>query len=112
MNPAVETVRFKTSSGNRQKDCCTTHLQELLHGSRAPKRGRKPSSTGAVAATSAAGARKATGRKRPTRKKVTARKKATVRKQTRARRGYSTNGKRLGRPAGSKNKTRSPRKTA
>lgn len=41
-NPAVETITFKTSSGSRLKDYCSTHLQELLKGSRPPKRGRRP----------------------------------------------------------------------
>ena len=41
-NPAVETVTFRTSTGNRQRDYCAPHLQELLKDSRAPKRGKKP----------------------------------------------------------------------
>ena len=33
--PAAETVTFKTSRGNRQRDYCTQHLDELLGSSRA-----------------------------------------------------------------------------
>jgi hypothetical protein len=95
--PATETVTLKTSSGNRQKDYCATHLQELLSGSRIPKRGRKP--TGAASAT-----RSGTPVRR---KKATARRS----KATSARAGYSKNGKRLGRPPGSgKKKTAARRK--
>jgi hypothetical protein len=43
--PAAETVTFKTSKGNRQRDFCAQHLDELLAPSRAPKRGRRPGST-------------------------------------------------------------------
>ena len=48
--PAVETVTLRTSKGNRQRDYCTQHLDELLAPSRAPKRGRRPGLTGATAA--------------------------------------------------------------
>ncbi len=44
--PAAETVTFKTSRGNRQRDYCTQHLDELLGPSRAPKRGRRPGANG------------------------------------------------------------------
>jgi hypothetical protein len=71
--PAVETVTFRTSSGNRQRDYCTTHLAELLRGSRTPKRGRKPGS-----ATKRSGAkkttRKKTARRKPGSRKATAKK--------------------------------------
>lgn len=108
-NPAIETVTFKTSSGNRQKDYCAAHLQELLKGSRAPKRGRRPGSTGG-AASSAPAAKKVTTRKRSTRKKAASRKKTSARKATGARPGFSKNGKRLGRPPGSKAKKTGGRK--
>jgi hypothetical protein len=106
-NPAVETVTFKTSSGNRQKDFCATHLQELLRGSRTPKPGRRPGSRSTAATTSA---KKTTTRKRSTRKKSTGRKKTVARKKTSRKPGYSKNGKRLGRPPGSTGKARSARK--
>ena len=109
--PAVETVTFRTSSGNRVKDYCAVHLQELLKGSRAPKRGRRP---GAAAASvpSTSGARKTSTRKRSTRKRAAAGKKSTTRKKTSARPGFSKNGKRLGRPPASKGRKASTRRTA
>ena len=63
---AAETVTFKSSAGNRQRDYCSTHLAELLAGSRVPKRGRKPGSTNAARKTSSkkAAARKPAARKR------------------------------------------------
>ena len=103
--PAEETVTFKTSSGNRQKDYCAADLQELLKGSRAPKRGRKP---GAVVKV-----RSATSSVRSPRraKSTTDRKKTTARKATAGRAGYSKNGKRLGRPPASGRKKSTSRKT-
>jgi hypothetical protein len=76
--PAVETVTFKTSSGNRQRDYCSPHLDELLSGSRTPKRGRRPGSTSAARSSTKkpaarkTSARKASGAKKRTRKKVVA----------------------------------------
>ena len=66
--PAAETVTFKSSAGNRQRDYCSTHRAELLAGSRVPKRGRKPES--------------ANGVRKTTPKKATARKKSATRKPT------------------------------
>lgn len=109
--PAVETVAFTTSSAKRQKDYCADHLQELMRGSRAPKRGRRPSSTGAAVASSAPRGKKTTASKRSTRKKVATRSKTTTaRKKASAKPGYSKNGKRLGRPPGSKNTKTGARK--
>jgi hypothetical protein len=65
-NPAVETVTFRSKAGNRQRDYCARHLQELLKDSRAPKRGRKP---GSVAR------RKKTVARQPAKRKVSASKK-------------------------------------
>jgi hypothetical protein len=72
--PAVETVTFRTSSGNRQRDYCTSHLAELLSGSRLPKRGRKPGSV-----TKRSGAKKTT-RKKPARR-TPGRRKSTAKKR-------------------------------
>ena len=66
---AAETVTFKTSQGNRQRDYCSAHLAELLAGSRVPKRGRKPGSTNAKTSTA-----KKTRARKSTRKKAAARK--------------------------------------
>ena len=110
-NPAFETVTIKTSSGNRSKDYCAVHLQELLKGSRAPKRGRRPGTAAAVASTAPA-AKKTTTRKRSTRKKITTRRKTSARKATGTKPGFSKSGKRLGRPPGSKAKKTAARKRA
>jgi hypothetical protein len=101
---AVETVTFKTSGANRQKDYCVIHLQELLSGSRVPKRGRKPNS---AAATSRRKSTTASGRRA---KRSGSRKKVTARTGTGA--GYSKNGKRLGRPPGSRRKQPVARKAS
>ncbi len=68
--PAVETVMIRSSRGNRQRDYCGTHLDELLAPSRVPKRGRKPGSTSRVSSKS----------KRPTTPKATARGKSSARR--------------------------------
>lgn len=124
--PATETVSLRSSSGNRQKDLCAQHLQDLLRGSRVPKRGRKPGAVKTTVAstphrrkastTSSTTRRKKTSaRKSPSRKKTTARKTATRRSAVAATRtgtkaGYSKNGKRLGRPPGSGAKKAAARK--
>ncbi len=69
--PAVQTVTFKVGRRNLQKDYCSTHLQELTAGARAPRRGRRP---GVVASPAkrrgrppkAAGAAKRRGRPKKT----------------------------------------------
>ena len=81
--PAAETVTFKTSRGNRQRDYCPQHLDELLAPSRAPKRGRRQGSTRANArgtaktpkATSKRMTKKSTAR-RTTKKAAPGRKRA------------------------------------
>ena len=70
--PAAETVTFKTSRGNRQRDYCTQHLDELLGPSRAPKRGRRPGTTGARAGQTST--RKKSTAKRTTKKAAATRK--------------------------------------
>jgi hypothetical protein len=73
--PAAETVMIRSSAGNRQRDYCSAHLDELLAPSRVPKRGRKPGSTNRPA-----------GAKKTTAKKATTRRKGTGRKATRKKR--------------------------
>jgi hypothetical protein len=90
--PAAETVTFRTSHGNRQRDYCTKHLQELLAGGRVPKRGRRPGSGS-----------KRTTRKIAASKRSTARKKTV--KKTVARRRASP-GMRSGRKAAATSRTR------
>ena len=87
--PAAETVTFRTSSGNRQRDYCTEHLEELLAGSRAPKRGRRPGSTNSAKSPKSP-AKKSTARKRSsTGKKSTARKRPTSATKSTARRSVA-----------------------
>jgi hypothetical protein len=81
--PAVETVTFKTSSGNRQRDYCSTHLEELLSGSRIPKRGRRPGSTNSASSAKKSTGKKSTARKASRAKKSTARKASGAKKSTR-----------------------------
>ena len=38
--PAVETVSLKVAARGYQKDVCQTHLDEMIKGARAPRRGR------------------------------------------------------------------------
>ena len=76
--PAVETVTFKTSSGNRQRDYCSTHLDELLVGARTPKRGRRPGSTNGNSTSKKASAKPATSR-RASAKKTTSKRAASKR---------------------------------
>jgi hypothetical protein len=68
--PASETVTFKTSRGNRQRDYCPQHLDELLGPSRAPKRGRRAGTTAAGAVQVKAGTKstRRTAKKSATRK--------------------------------------------
>ena len=49
--PAEESVTIRAGRVNRMKDLCRSHLQELLAGTRTPRRGRKP--TVAKASTAA-----------------------------------------------------------
>ena len=76
--PAVETVTLKTSRGNRQRDYCATHLEELLGPARTPKRGRRAGSTNAASKKKAA-PKKTTTKRVPGRKGVV-RKKSVVRR--------------------------------
>jgi hypothetical protein len=71
--PAIETVTFKASAGNRQRDYCSTHLDELLSGARVPKRGRKPGSTNRKPAAKKTAAKKSSnGRRKNASRKTTA----------------------------------------
>ena|SRR2546422_157221 len=73
----AETVTFRVSERNLQKEFCARHLDELLRGARTPRRGRKPK---AITATGPA-------RKRPavTKKRTSAVKRASAKKRTRSR---------------------------
>jgi hypothetical protein len=86
--PAEESVGIRVRRRNLVKDLCGSHIRELLTGARAPKRGRRPGSTGTLEAkrqggpkTTAKRKTSANGRRRPVRK-------------TTAKRRISTNGRR------------------
>ena len=76
--PAVETVTIRSSRGNRQRDYCSEHLDELLGASRAPKRGRRPGSTNASSSK--------TTKRRTSPARRTAKKTAASRKRANAKR--------------------------
>jgi hypothetical protein len=76
-SPAVETVSLKVASRSYQKDVCQTHLDEMIQGARAPRRGRPrtkptPVSSGSKKrpAKRASSAKRKTSAKRTTRKKA------------------------------------------
>ncbi len=77
--PAVETVSLKVAARGYQKDVCQTHLDEMIKGARAPRRGRprtKPAASSASKRTASAkrSSPKRTASKRRTAAKRTARK--------------------------------------
>lgn len=68
-SPAVETVGIRVAARGYQKDVCQTHLDELVTGARAPRRGRPRSKPG-VATASRTRAKRTTPAKRKTKKTV------------------------------------------
>ena len=81
-SPAVETVSLKVASRSYQKDVCQTHLDEMIQGARAPRRGRprtKPTPVGSTSKRPAkrSSAKRASSAKRKTAAKRTSRKKAS-----------------------------------
>jgi hypothetical protein len=77
--PAVTTVKITVDGRNVALDLCARHLRELLEGSHAPKRGRRPGSIAAKATT-------VRQRRKPTAKNTAARQKTTRRGKTATRR--------------------------
>jgi hypothetical protein len=73
-NPAVQTVTIKAGARSYQKDVCRKHLDELIHGARAPRRGRPRTKATPVAT------------RNPTRRKAAAKSAAKRRTKTTARR--------------------------
>jgi hypothetical protein len=74
-SPAVQTVTIKVGARSYQKDVCRKHLDELIQGARAPRRGRprtkatpvatrKPARRKASAKSSAKGRTRTAARKR------------------------------------------------
>jgi hypothetical protein len=76
-SPAVETVSLKVASRSYQKDVCQTHLDEMIPGARAPRRGRPRTKPTPVSSSSKRPAKRASSAKRKTAAKRTARKKAS-----------------------------------
>lgn len=78
--PAVETVSLKVAARGYQKDVCQAHLDEMIKGARAPRRGRprtKPAAASSASKRTASAKRsspKRTASKRRTAAKRTARK--------------------------------------
>ena len=85
--PAVETVSLKVAARGYQKDVCQSHLDEMIKGARAPRRGRPRSKSGgssSTAASAATGTAKASTAKRSTAKRTAKRRssaKRTARKK-------------------------------
>ena len=50
----AETISLKTRSRAAQKDLCPKHLTEIFAGSRRPKRGRRPGTSGSSSGESVA----------------------------------------------------------
>ena len=83
--PAVETVSLKVSARGYQKDVCQAHLDEMIKGARAPRRGRPRTK----ANSASAGAAKRSTAKRSTAKRSTAKRstaKRTAKRKTSAKR--------------------------
>ena len=76
--PAVETISLRVGTRGYQKDVCQQHLDEIIKGSRAPRRGRprtKPSAaSSAASAKRAAAKRKRASKGKPSPKRMTGRK--------------------------------------
>lgn len=87
--PAAETVTIRSSRGNRQRDYCSEHLDELLATSRVPRRGRRPGSARSAAprkrVAKRSTAKKSTAKK-STAKRLSRRKAGTRRKPTKSKR--------------------------
>ena len=77
--PAVETVSMKVAARGYQKDVCQTHLDEMIKGARAPRRGRPRTKP---AAASAASKRKATTKRTASAKLTASGKRRTSAKRT------------------------------
>jgi len=73
--PAVETVSLKVSARGYQKDVCQAHLDEMIKGARAPRRGRPRTK----ASSASAGAAKRSTAKRSSAKRTSKRKTAAKR---------------------------------
>jgi hypothetical protein len=65
--PAAERVTIRIGDRSVQKDLCQTHLAELINGTRAARRGRRPAlgETAKAPRPRARAARKPSTRKRP-----------------------------------------------
>lgn len=70
-SPAVQTVTIKVGARSYQKDVCRKHLDELIQGARAPRRGRPRTKATPVA-------------RKPTRRKTAAKRKTKTAARKRA----------------------------
>ena len=78
--PAVETVSLKVAARGYQNDVCQAHLDEMIKGARAPRRGRprtKPAAAGNRSAPKRTSSKRTGSAKRKSASKRTARKKAS-----------------------------------
>ncbi len=71
-SPAVETVGIRVAARGYQKDVCRKHLDEMITGARAPRRGR-PRSKAATLTASRKAAQPTNPAKRRGRKKAVGR---------------------------------------
>ncbi|MBA3690796.1 MAG: hypothetical protein H0W82_05215 [Actinobacteria bacterium] len=62
-SPAVQTVTLKVAARSYQKDVCQTHLDEMVQGARAPRRGR-PRTKAAPVATRKTSRRKSSAKRK------------------------------------------------
>ncbi len=69
-SPAVETVGIRVAARGYQKDVCQTHLDELVTGARAPRRGRPRSKAEAVVASRTLAKRTDSAKRKSTKKAV------------------------------------------
>ena len=71
--PAQESVTIRVGAKGYAKDLCGTHLEEILSGTRTPKRGRRPGGALTKPAEAAAPSRAkgaSTGRRRTAKRSV------------------------------------------
>lgn len=78
--PAVETVSLKVAARAYQKDVCQKHLDEMIQGARAPRRGRPRTKSAPVLTGTKVAAKRKTSAKRRTSKRTTSAKRTSRKK--------------------------------
>jgi hypothetical protein len=76
--PAQESVTIRVGAKGYAKDLCGRHLTELLNGTRAPKRGRRPAGSLVKASASASQSDGSAAKPKPARRRRTAKRVATA----------------------------------